>query len=415
MRIAIFTDFFLPHIGGVETSIFHQQRALLAAGHEVFVLTPPMKGAGIIDDAAENVIRLKSPVNIRFDGMGIYLYNRNIYKTLDEFKPELIHFETEFNMAALAIRYAKSRNLPLFYTAHTFITPQIQYLMKNPRVMAELSVLGQKIFLGKYRPKDHFTAIDGLFGIPASTPAEKIILDVWMKLAKIPDFILAPSQRMIDYIGHYHPDKPRYVIPNPFASEVMEKAPVEPVHAPIRLVTSFVLRPEKRPEILIEAYGLLSPEERQRLKIDMYGGGVLLDKMRRLVKEKGLGEGIELHGSVPTEELHRAKIDSDVMVSTSYGFDNQPMMFLEALAAGCAILYCDPYLREGTNKNNSILVEPTAESFAAGLRRIINSPGDITFMKQASKKSAKDFNYQSYGAKFNKILEDLANSRPHSE
>jgi 1,2-diacylglycerol 3-alpha-glucosyltransferase len=407
MRIAIFTDFSLPHIGGVETSIFHQQRALLAAGHEVFVITPPMKGAGTIDDTAENFIRVKSPVNIYFDGMGVYLYNRHIYDKLDEFKPDIIHFETEFNMAALAIRYAKSRKLPLFYTAHTFITPQIEYLMKNPRVMAQLSVLAQKIFLGKYRPGQRFKAIDGLFGIPAGTPAERIILDVWMKLASIPDFILAPSQRMVDYIGHYHPDKPRYLIPNPFASPIMEEAPLEPVHSPINIVSSFVLRPEKRPEILIEAVALLNPEERQKIKIDMYGGGVLLEKMRHLVKEKGLEGNIELHGSVPTEELHRAKIKSDVMVSTSYGFDNQPMMFLEALAAGCAILYCDPYLREGTDKNNSILVEPTAEGFAQGLRQMIRSPGDISFMKKASKNAAEDFNYKAYASKYNNILDDL--------
>src|SRR5437868_5300067 len=126
MRIGIFTDYSLPHIGGPETSIFNQRKALKAAGHEVFVISPPMKGVGTIDDIKENVIRIKSPVNFYFDGMGIYLRNKGIYKTLDELKLDVVHFETEFNMANLAVRYAKSRNLPLFYTAHTFVTPQIE-------------------------------------------------------------------------------------------------------------------------------------------------------------------------------------------------------------------------------------------------------------------------------------------------
>jgi glycosyltransferase involved in cell wall biosynthesis len=61
MRIGIFSDFSLPHIGGVETSIFHQQRALSAAGHEVFVISPPQKGADTISDQVEKVLRVRSP------------------------------------------------------------------------------------------------------------------------------------------------------------------------------------------------------------------------------------------------------------------------------------------------------------------------------------------------------------------
>jgi glycosyltransferase involved in cell wall biosynthesis len=407
MRIAIFTDYFLPHIGGVETSIFHQQRALKAAGHEVFIISPPMKGAGVIDDQKEHVVRVRSPINIHFDGMGVFVYSRNIYKTLDKLNLEVIHFESEFNMAALAIRYAKSRNLHLLYTAHTFVTPQVEYLMKYPRLMAQLSAVSQKIFLGKLRPKKHYEAIDGLFGIPASTPAEKSILDTWMKLASIPDMILAPSQRMVDYIGHYHPDKPRYLIPNPFESEIMQDVPVKAVHDPIRIISSFVLRPEKRPEVLVEAYHLLSPDEQALLRIDMYGGGLLLSKMRRTVKDHKLEDKITIHGSVPTEELHKAKTNSDVMVGTSYGFDNQPMMFLEALAAGCAILFCDEYLRESTSAGNSILVEPSPEGFANGLRQIIKDPHHLLAMKKASRSEAKNFNYQTFASKYNKMLDDL--------
>jgi glycosyltransferase involved in cell wall biosynthesis len=83
------------------------------------------------------------------------------------------------------------------------------------------------------------------------------------------------------------------------------------------------------------------------------------------------------------------------------------MMFLEALAGGCVILYCDPYLKEGTHAGNAVLVEPSAEGFAEGLRYLIKNRAQISAMKKASKKEAKHFNYRSFAAKYNKVLDDL--------
>lgn len=39
MKIAIFTDYYLPSLGGTQTAIFHQKRALEARGHEVIIVT----------------------------------------------------------------------------------------------------------------------------------------------------------------------------------------------------------------------------------------------------------------------------------------------------------------------------------------------------------------------------------------
>lgn len=409
MRIGIFTDFSLPHIGGVETSVFHQHRALMAAGHTVFIITPPMKGADKIGDQVEGVLRLKTPIQIYFDGMGIYFWNRKAFKKIDHLKLDIVHVQSEYNLGCLGIKYAKKRRLPLLYTAHTFYPPQIELFMTFPKIMAVLSTMGQRLMLGKYRPKKKFVAADNFLGIPAHTFAQKKILDVWMKFASTPDAILAPSQRMKQYVEYYVKDRPVYYIPNPFNSLITDTETIaEPVHNPIKMLTTSVMRPEKRPDTLINAIASLSHEERAKLSLDMYGGGKMFNELKRLIKKRGLDKYVHLHGPVDNRIIQRALMDSDVVISMSVGFDNQPMVILEGIHSGNAILYCDKYLTEGTHGANAVLADETIEGFTASLRKIINDPEGVSVLKKNSKQLARQYTYQAYVDNYNSILQSLS-------
>jgi 1,2-diacylglycerol 3-alpha-glucosyltransferase len=405
MRIGIFTDFSLPHIGGVETSVFHQHRALSDAGHKVFIISPPMKGADTIGDSVEGVLRLRSPLPIYFDGMGIYYWSRRPFKKIDKLQLDVVHVQSEYNTGCLGIKYARSRGLPLLYTAHTFYPPQIELFMSLPRTMAILATLGQRLMLGRYRSKKKFKAIDDYLGIPARTFAQRRILDVWMKFASEPDAILAPSQRMKQYMELYIKNRPVYYTPNPFNSLITDGHTVaQPVHEPIRMMTTSVMRPEKRPDVLIEAFALLTPEERQKLSLDMFGGGKMFNQLKGLIKRRGLEDYVHLHGPVDNRIIQRALMQSDVVISMSIGFDNQPMVILEGIHAGNVILYCDKYLTEGTHGSNAILADVSIEGFAEKLRQIIQNPEHITVMKQHSKQLARQYTYDSFVQNYNSIL-----------
>jgi 1,2-diacylglycerol 3-alpha-glucosyltransferase len=409
MRIGIFSDFSLPHIGGVETSIFHQQRALSAAGHEVFVISPPQKGADTISDQVEKVLRVRSPVPIYFDGMGIYYFSPGIEQKIDQLKLEVVHVQSEYNTGSLGIKYARKHNLPLLYTAHTFYPPQIEQFMSLPKTMAVLATIGQKTRLGKYRAKQKFSPKDNFVGIPCHTFAQRRIFDVWMKFAASTDAILAPSKRMMSYIDHFIADKPVYYLPNPFASMVTDEETFsEPVHQPIRFLTTSVMRPEKRPDVLIRAVALLKPHERAQMSLQMYGGGKLLPDLKRMLRRYGLKDYVQLHGSVDNRVIQRALMHNDVVISMSVSFDNQPMVILEGLHAGNAIVYCDPYLTEGTHGENAILTEPTSEGVANTLRKIISDPEGVAILKRNSKQLASQFTYDTFVDNYNAVLEKVA-------
>jgi 1,2-diacylglycerol 3-alpha-glucosyltransferase len=412
MRIGIFSDFSLPHIGGVETSIFHQHRALTAAGHQVFIISPPMKGADQIGDQLEGVVRLRSPVQIYFDGMGIYLYKRGVFKLLDKLQLDVVHVQSEYNVGSLGLRYARRRGLPVLYTAHTFYPPQIELFMSLPKTMALLATFAQKLTVGKLVSKKRFVAEDNFCGIPCRSFAQKRIFDVWLKFAAATDAILAPSHRMMLYMEHFIKDKPVYYLINPFNSSITDSDTIAfNVTEPMRLVTTSVLRPEKRPDVLIKAVALLSHAERAKMQLEMYGGGKMMNDLKKLIKDHGLEHTVRLHGSVDNRIIQQALMASDVVISMSVGFDNQPMVILEGLHAGNAILYCDKYLTEGTHGENAVLAGQTAEEFAASLRRLINDPEGVAEMKRNSKQLARQYSYNSYVSNYNEILRSLSSPR----
>jgi 1,2-diacylglycerol 3-alpha-glucosyltransferase len=405
MRIGIFTDFSLPHIGGVETSIFHQHAALRAAGHDVFIISPPMRGPGKQDDVAEHEIRIKSIVPIRFHNADLYYYNRGAMQIVDKLGLDVVHVESEFPMGCFGLKYARSRGLPVLYTAHTFYPPQIELYMKYPNSSATLADLTQRIMLGKLRPKQTFEAVDGFQGIPCHTAAQRKILNVWMRFASTTDVILAPSYRMQEYVGKYVKGSPIHYMPNPFASPITDTShATDPVHEPIRIMTSSVLRPEKRIDVLVEAFSRLDAAERARLQLDIYGGGDMYDPIQQMIAKNDLAATVRMHGMVDNHDIQKALIDHDVMVSMSVGFDNQPMTILEAVHAGCMVMYVDKYLTEGTAGENALLSEPDVDGLVTSLRTILADPKKVSQMKKNSKELAAEFNYQAYVRRFESAL-----------
>ena len=98
MRIAIFTDTYYPDINGVVSSIGILRNELMKHGHLVLIITTitPL-GVHIEDDPfiiRMNGISLKSINGYRMAG----IYNNKIFKKIKEFKPNIIHTQTEIGV-----------------------------------------------------------------------------------------------------------------------------------------------------------------------------------------------------------------------------------------------------------------------------------------------------------------------------
>lgn len=124
MRIAIFTDSYMPQINGVSKTLSKFSEYLDKRGIEYLILAPSF---GKSDDET-NVIRSRSVSVFLYPQLRLSTPNyRKLYKSIDNFKPDLIHLMTEFNMGLCGHRYAKKRNVKVVSSFETDIPQYFKY------------------------------------------------------------------------------------------------------------------------------------------------------------------------------------------------------------------------------------------------------------------------------------------------
>jgi glycosyltransferase involved in cell wall biosynthesis len=82
---------------------------------------------------------------------------------------------------------------------------------------------------------------------------------------------------------------------------------------------------------------------------------------------------------VSQQEVLDAMRASHLLVSTSFDFDNQPMVMLEAAASGLPVLLCDPDLGEIIPPGGGFVADtPDAAGVSALVARLRSRPEAIT-------------------------------------
>lgn len=124
MRIALFTDTFLPQINGVATTLNKLADYMNSEHIEYKIFAPSFKG----NEIYHNIIRCKSIKLILYPQCRFSFPNYlSIARELDEFNPDVVHAVTEFTMGLCGIRYAKTRNIPLVTSYETNFCQYLEY------------------------------------------------------------------------------------------------------------------------------------------------------------------------------------------------------------------------------------------------------------------------------------------------
>ncbi len=130
MNIAIFTDSFLPGVGGTENAVLGFADALVESGNNVLVCCPKFNRQ-YKDSFKFNVVRAKSIKVTKNDCFAFPNLSKNVKKQLDSFKPDIVHIQTVSPMAGYGIKYAKKHNLPLVSTVHTKFKTAFSHSIKS--------------------------------------------------------------------------------------------------------------------------------------------------------------------------------------------------------------------------------------------------------------------------------------------
>ena len=414
MRIAFFIDDYLPSVHGVATSTLTYKKALESLGHEVFIVAPKVKG---YDDDDDHIIRMSSIKNYVFEKRYTASLYPGLAKKLDEYKFDIVHSQTQFQLGVLAHLVARRQKIPHVTTIHTLYTELIDdYPMMIIAGVTAITV-AMPIILG-IRPILPEVSVDGIRGLSKQGLKEMISRQGWRLTAAFAnkcDACISPSKHLekilIDEGGL---TTPCYNFPNGIDTQKYRKA--KPEDSPIKknpdekfIICVARLSPEKRQIALVEA---MVHVKNPKIKLILAGGGPYEKELKQRITELNLENRVVLAGMQPSDKVASLLKQSDVFSLASYHFDNQPMTFLEAAAAGLPIVYCDEQMTEGLTKSNSILTNGIkGEDF----NDLFADPKKLEGLSRGALRVARLFDSVTMARKLEKLYQSLIETRKNLE
>lgn len=122
MRIALFTETFLPKVDGIVTRLKHTVEHLQKQGNQVLVFSPE---GGLKEYKGARINGIKGIPLPLYPELKLAIPNPSIRFSLQRFKPDLVHVVNPAVLGLGGIYYAKKLNIPLVASYHTHLP---QYL-----------------------------------------------------------------------------------------------------------------------------------------------------------------------------------------------------------------------------------------------------------------------------------------------
>ncbi|MEH2044808.1 glycosyltransferase family 4 protein [Nostoc sp.] len=124
MRIALFTETFLPKVDGIVTRLRHTVDHLQRSGNQVLVIAPD---GGITEHKGAKVYGVTGFPLPLYPELKMALPRPAIGYILEEFKPDIIHVVNPAVLGLSGIFYSKILKIPLVASYHTHLPQYLQH------------------------------------------------------------------------------------------------------------------------------------------------------------------------------------------------------------------------------------------------------------------------------------------------
>lgn len=378
LRIAIFTDYHpAGNTGGTETSVMAQAQQLRDEGHTVLLVTA--KPSHISAEPNTDIVELSSLPRIIKSEMPILFPSprlvSRISKLLKDRGPfDVVHVHTNAGIGIAGAVGARRLGIPLVHTMHTREDALVPLIFPFPAVTTRFVVLAHRLWI------PHPIKVD----IHPLGAAARRIWRLSVNHAQYADVVVVPSQHYTNTLKKGGVTREIHTISNGLSDELYGSIhPIEPSHyhpgKTLSLAWCGRLSKEKRADVLLQAL-----VELKDIRATLYGDGPERESLARFIAEYGLEERVTLRGRVPQEEILRELPQYDLLCHTSFGFDNQPMVLIEAQAAGLPVVVSDKDLAEAVAPGGAIVTETeSADSLRKTLQHFQEHPEELQAMQKA--------------------------------
>ncbi len=351
MKVAYFTDTFLPQVNGVATALANQARELGARGHSVLIFTPKLDGIHREKFQSKNVqvVHLPTVPALLYPEfkLGIFGLPR-VIKHLMRFKPDIIHLHSPLTVGMDAIMAARFFKKPLVGTVHVY--------------------LAESGYLRWFKYELAVKLVDSVV---------RRFLNFMFSQC---DLVLAPSVMLVDEIKRSDFKKPISYLPNGVSltepksfSDQAKNALKKKYGLKEKVVLHFGrLSHEKNVDILIKSFHLLT-RKYPNISLLIIGDGPTKKKLIQLTKKLKIEKQVVFTGFMEHQTLISSGILKlgDVFVTAST-MENNPMAVLEAMMVGLPIVGVKQAGLIELVSSNGFLVKPgDTKEMAEKLEKIL--------------------------------------------
>lgn len=387
MRICMFSNTYLPHVGGVAKSIAAFTEDLRSMGHRVLVIAPTFDDED--KEINHDVLRIPAVQNFNGSDFSVPLpLPFLIDYRLTEFNPHIIHSHHPFLLGDSAFRAARKRSLPLIFTHHT-----------------------------RYEEYTHYVSL-------GSPTMRQFVINLSTGYANLCSRVIAPSESIAEILAERGLTVPVEVLPTGVDLAFFEQGNG----------LEFRKRRGLGPEVRIIGHvGRLAPEKNltfltlaassvlknlKNVYFLVVGDGSSFDTVREICEKEGVSGRLIMTGQLTGPELAGAYRSMDLFVFSSLS-ETQGMVLVEAMAAQTPVVALDaPGAREVIrNGENGALLSPESspQDFGRAVLDYLKNEERLNNARKEAVKTAESFSRQACAIKLEGIYKKvLAGPIPES-
>ena len=326
---------------------------------------------------------VKNPLSAVRDGIAL-IYSpeakRNFQALCEEFRPDVVHLNNVHRQITLSILdapYLKEHYVPVFYTAHDYVTVCPGYLMLD----GEGRVCDACLEDGKYRHCIENRCVKGSRAKSALAALEASFNRAHRSNERI-DRVIAPSSFMRSKLIEGGWPEGKVVALQNFADDaILARASgvagdVTDRESPYLLFFGR-LSAEKGVDVLLRAFDAAAPSLPRDMRLIVVGDGPNAAEFRELAASLGSAPRIEFAGYQTGDALQTYVERASLAIASSRWRENMPYSIVEAFAAGTPVV--------GTR------IGGIPELVADGVTGFACEPGDVATMADAMVRGAEAF------------------------
>jgi 1,2-diacylglycerol 3-alpha-glucosyltransferase len=356
MRIALFTDTYLPTVDGVVTSVLSIRKGLREEGHDVMILAPEVENGPV----EEGTVYCKARDFKMYPGYRLASFLPREVNCIRDFSPDVIHAHGVGGMCIKTLWLSKDFDIPNVLTFHTMVMD----------------------VLTRYSP------------LNLDSELLNVLLRIYLRnVLKRYDTVIVPSRSILSEIEQIAPRMKRVEI-LPMGVDCRRFRPgIDPSGIPERpilqgkktILSVGRISDEKNLDVIIKSLPLVRREFPNSVLL-IVGDGPAVPRLKQLVASMSLGNDVIFTGFISDDELPAYYACCDVFATASK-FETQGLVILEALASGKPVAGANfraipDYVVEDTTGH---LFEPDdIESCAGAIMKCLDAPPGVA-------RNARDF------------------------